>query len=106
MVIDVNIGRVEVHVEIAMPKAKKRKGAGKKGKKKAGGKAKLQAAAEKDELMKKMRGFIKAYQCRCCMDSARERSRSFCFEWWCQDKWYRTSLTVWKRRNRSSELVN
>ena len=56
-----------------MPKAKKRKGAGKKGKKKAGGKAKLQAAAEKDELMKKMRSFIKAYQCRCCMDSSRER---------------------------------
>ena len=56
-----------------MPKAKIRIGAGKKGKKKTGGKAKLQAAAEKDELMKKMRGFIKAYQCRCCMDSARER---------------------------------
>ena len=52
-----------------MPKAKKRKGAGKK----SGKKAKLQAAAEKDELMKKMRSFIKAYQCRCCKDSAWER---------------------------------
>lgn len=46
-----------------MPK-KKAKRAGKKGKKKNGGKGKAQAAAEKDELLKKMRNFSKAYRSR------------------------------------------